>query len=308
MFRNNKDRQALRASAAAKAAAAEAAAKAAVEKAAAVEAAKAAFGKDFAPHRIRRPLNVKIDRLPQEKLVIRDFEPDAHAEMMKVGAGAAAKHPASVDLRAKMPPVFDQGQLGSCSAQALCAAYQYDVPKVAGSRLFLYYNERKLEGDIPDDNGAFIHDGIACLQKYGVCPESEWPYNIAKFAMAPPAKCYTDALPHKAVAAHNVQNTMAAMKNCLLGGFPFVVGISVYDSFESDQVAMTGIVPMPAADEDCLGGHAVVCVGFNDANQTWLMRNSWGTGWGQKGHFTLPYAYLLDSNMCSDLWVITAAK
>jgi C1A family cysteine protease len=98
------------------------------------------------------------------------------------------------------------------------------------------------------------------------------------------------------------------MKTCLASGFPIVVGIAVYSSFESGTVAKTGVVPMPKSNEECLGGHAVVCVGYDDKAQTWIMRNSWGLGWGNKGYFTLPYLYLLDSSLCSDLWCITSLK
>ena len=130
---------------------------------------------------ITRKYNVKVNRLPKDKLKFKKLD-------------APSQLPASVDLRPNCPPVYDQGQLGSCTANALIGAFEYDVPSFMGSRLFLYYNERKLEGDIPDDNGAQLSDGVKCLEKYGLCPESEWPYDITKFATKPPEQCYTDAL------------------------------------------------------------------------------------------------------------------
>ena len=238
---------------------------------------------------MRRVYNVKIQRLPA--LAFAEMEPVLNAS-------------STVDLRPTMPPVYDQGTLGSCTANALCAAFSY-AQDFAASRLFLYYNERKIENDISDNASTCISDGVACLKKYGMCAESDWPYMIAKFAQKPPVKCYTNAVKQEAIVCQNIQNTSEAMKACLQAGYPFVVGISVYDSFESDAVAMTGDVPMPdVAHEKCFGGHAVVCVGYNNSHQTWIMRNSWGASWGLSGYFTLPYAYLLDSNMCSDLWVI----
>ena len=178
-----------------------------------------------------------------------------------------------------------------------------------GSRLFLYYNERKLEGDIPDDNGAELSDGIKALEKYGLCPESEWPYDITQFATKPPAKCYTDALKDKVATAENISNDLVSMKTALASNFPFVVGITIYSSFEDPDVAQTGIVPMPDTDNELvLGGHAVLVVGFDDSNQWFIVRNSWGTSWGDQGYFYLPYAYLVDPNLSSDLWYISTVQ
>lgn len=248
----------------------------------------------------KRNYNLTISRLSAKDLVL-------HPLLSK-----PIVIPDHVDLRLKpqMPPIYDQGQLGSCSANALCAAFEFDSPNYMGSRLFLYYNERKLENDIADDAGALLSDGVKCLSKYGVCPETEWPYDITKFAVAPPAECYTDARAHHVVAAHNIPNDLASMKKCLAAGFPIVVGVQIYESFESDAVAATGEVSMPLPGEKCLGGHAVCIVGYKDATSQWIMRNSWGLGWGAdaSGYFYLPYAYLLDPSSASDMWTITSVK
>jgi len=245
---------------------------------------------------IKRVYNVSITRLPSEKLNIKNI---SSPQVM----------PNGVDLRSKFPPVFDQGNLGSCTANALCGVVAYDNPKLIGSRLFLYYNERRLENDIPDDSGALLIDGIKCLVNYGICPETTWPYYISKFAVKPPQTCYNDALKHKALIVHNINNDLASMKNALISGCPFVVGILVYESFESASVASTGNVPMPNVNkEQLLGGHAIVCVGYDDTKKHWIMRNSWGSSWGVNGYFYLPYAYLLDSNLTSDLWTINKVQ
>jgi C1A family cysteine protease len=101
---------------------------------------------------------------------------------------------------------------------------------------------------------------------------------------------------------------LTQMKGCLASGFPFVIGFTVYESFESDEVAKTGRMPMPAPREHVLGGHAVMVVGYDDKVERFRMRNSWGTSWGLKGYFTMPYAYLLDDNLSDDFWKITLVK
>jgi C1A family cysteine protease len=94
------------------------------------------------------------------------------------------------------------------------------------------------------------------------------------------------------------------LKGCLASGYPFVFGFTVYESFESQQVAQTGHAPMPAPTEASIGGHAVIAVGYDDSQNWFIVRNSWGVGWGMKGYFTLPYAYLIDPNLASDFWII----
>jgi C1A family cysteine protease len=237
-----------------------------------------------------RKYNLSIERLAPEHL---DIFPVKKVDTL----------PDIVDLRDKMPEVYDQGQLGSCTANALAALIEY-ITKVMGSRLFLYYNERKVENDIPDDNGAQLSDGVKCLQKYGICLETEWPYDIEKFTICPPEACYKDALKYKALKVKNIKNTIEDMQACLHSGFPFCVGISVYSSFESDEVAQTGMVPMPTETDTLCGGHAVCVVGYDNIKKLWIMRNSWSSTWGDKGYFYLPYEYLTNSDLSSDLWCV----
>jgi C1A family cysteine protease len=218
--------------------------------------------------------------------------------------------PPSVDLRPGCPPVYDQGQLGSCTANAIAAAIQFEQmrqkePKpFAPSRLFIYYNERVMERSVGQDAGAQIRDGMKSVNHVGACPETDWPYVITKFAQKPSTRAFKDARLGKALSYQRVVQTLDQMKGCLASGLPIVLGISVYESFESQQVAKSGIVPMPANSEKLLGGHAILAVGYNDAEQRFVMRNSWGTSWGMQGYFTIPYAYLTDSNLCDDLWMI----
>jgi C1A family cysteine protease len=218
--------------------------------------------------------------------------------------------PADVNLRPNCPKeVYDQGQLGSCTANAIAAALEFDQLKqkekaFTPSRLFIYYNERAMEGTIGTDSGAQIRDGIKSVGNIGACPETDWAYDITKFTEKPPAPAFKDAPLGKAVQYQRVPQVLRQLKGCLASGYPFVFGFTVYESFESDEVAKTGEVPMPAANEKSLGGHAVLGVGYDDKTQRFTVRNSWGPGWGLGGYFTMPYAYLTDSNLADDIWTV----
>jgi len=218
--------------------------------------------------------------------------------------------PPKIDLRPICPPVVDQGQLGSCTANAIGAAHRFDQIKQKAkiqfepSRLFIYYNERVIEGTVKSDAGAEIRDGIKTLNIQGACTETTWPYVISKFKTKPTIKAYTEGLLHQSVKYQAVTQTLDQMKGTLASGFPFVYGFTVYSSFESVSVAKTGIVPIPLKNESVLGGHAVLCVGYDDTKQWFITMNSWGASWGDKGYFYIPYAYLTNPNLASDFWVI----
>lgn len=217
------------------------------------------------------------------------------------------KLPAIVDLRKKMPPIYDQGELGSCTANALCTLAGYNNLSFFGSRLFVYYNERVLQNSVDFDSGATLEDGITSLKKHGICKEKLWPYDISKFSVRPPEICYDNAKKHLTLEATNVMNNIMSIKKSLFHGYPMVVGIMIYESFESAAAKKTGIVPIPLPNESFLGGHAVTVVGYDDTKQMWIMGNSWGNSWGINGYFYLPYAYLT-SDMASNLWNIIRMK
>ena len=218
--------------------------------------------------------------------------------------------PAQKDLRQNCPPVYDQGDLGSCTANAIGAAIQFGqmkqgITNFIPSRLFIYYNERDMEGTIDSDSGAQTRDGMKVVAKLGAPPEDpDWPYEIAKFRDKPPAEAYQDATKHQVLLYQRVNRTLNQMKGCLASGYPFVFGFTVYDSFEGDEVAKTGHASMPQPNEPVVGGHAVMAVGYDDNNKWFLVRNSWGEDWGMKGYFTLPYSYLLEPNLADDFWTI----
>jgi C1A family cysteine protease len=221
----------------------------------------------------------------------------------------AAALPPSVDLRSQMPPIYDQGQLGSCTANSIGAGVQFlqmkqGINAPLPSRLFIYYQERLDQGDTAHDTGASIRENAKAVANYGTPPESEWPYVVSQFAQKPTDNVYADALKSKITQYLSVSQDVQQMKSCLASGYPIHVGFTVYTSFESQTVAQTGAAPLPAKSEKILGGHAVMVVGYDDATSTWLCRNSWGTGWGMAGYFTFPYAYLTNSQLSSDFWTL----
>lgn len=221
--------------------------------------------------------------------------------------------PERVDMRDACPPVYDQGQLGSCTANAIGAMLQFDQKKQSEedfqpSRLFIYYGEREMEGTLASDSGAMIRDGIKFVNAYGAPPEADWPYDIQKFAEKPPQQAYDDAQLHQALEYRRISQDVGQMKGCLASGLPFVFGFRVYESFESSEVAETGRAPLPQKEEKALGGHAVMAVGYNDRQDRFIVRNSWGTGWGREGYFTLPFKYLEDPGLASDFWSIQVVE
>jgi C1A family cysteine protease len=236
--------------------------------------------------------------------------PDQRDHLYAAPLAALGPLPTSFDLRRQCPEVYDQGQLGSCTANAIAAAIEFDqmkeqLPKTfVPSRLFIYYNERAIEGTVGTDSGAQIRDGIKTVSHQGACPETEWPYDLTKFTAQPPPGAYQDALLDRAVSYQRVARDLIQMKGCLVSGYPFVFGFTVYNSFMNQDVASSGQAPMPAPGEEVVGGHAVMAVGYDDAQQRFIVRNSWGTGWGMAGYFTMPYAYLIQPSLASDFWTI----
>ena len=248
--------------------------------------------------------------------------PDQRDHLFAAPMASIGELPRSVDLRDLCPPVYDQGRIGSCTANAVSAAFELDLRKQGlddfmPSRLFIYYNERAKEGTVHSDSGAMLRDGIKSVARLGVCAESDWPYDDtppdvdggpwpphARAGQRPSRSCYTEARLNEAVAYERVLRSLAQLKGCLAEGFPFVFGFTVYESFESPEVAASGVAPMPAPGESVLGGHAVLAVGYDDATSTFLVRNSWGPAWGRGGYFTLPYAYLTETGMSQDFWTV----
>jgi C1A family cysteine protease len=247
--------------------------------------------------------------------------PDHRDFSYAVPQATAAALPTKIDLRSGCPPVYDQGQLGSCTANAIAGAIEFDQkkqgrPEFTPSRLFIYYNERVMEGTSPAvDDGAQIRDGVKSVASQGACKETSWPYDDAntdpapcptcKFAQKPSAACNTEAKHYKIKAYQRLNSALLnTLKGCLASGYPFIFGFTVYQSFESQQVAQTGIVPMPGPTEKVVGGHAVVAVGYDDSTSQFIVRNSWGPAWGLQGYCMMPYNYLINGQLADDFWTI----
>lgn len=219
------------------------------------------------------------------------------------------KLPEKFDLRKDCPPVRDQKDIGSCTAFATTSALEFcqnkeGVSKYPNSPLFLYYTSRILEGTDPsDDSGCVIRDVCKSVAKSGVCAEPFWPYDTTKYAEKPPQIAYDEAAKHKTVRYLKVSQILYNLKAALYSGFPIVFGIMVYESMMSEEVAKTGKIPMPNLHrEQCVGGHAIILIGFDDKTKQFIGQNSWSENWGDKGYFYIPYEYVTNRNLASDFW------
>lgn len=222
--------------------------------------------------------------------------------------------PSEVDLRSCIPPVMNQGPIGSCTGHGVTGAFRYlrikagksDIPL---SRLQNYYDAREIEDCTSSDAGAEIRDNIKAAAKLGIAREELWPYEIHRFAERPPPVVYENALNYQAIEFQRVPVNTAAIKQVLADGFPVVIGVSLYDSFEGLEVERTGVVPMPDLDvEGLAGGHCMLVVGFGQLEGYFTVRNSWGADWGASGDCYMPYSYLGSISYGSDYWVVREAE
>lgn len=242
-------------------------------------------------------------------------EPDYRDHRYDADPALLRQLPEKIDLRPHCPPVFNQGEkIGSCTANAVCNAFRYnlmrqgDQHRFTPSRLFLHYNARALAGKQRQNRGAQIRDAMKSLSKQGVCRESAWPYVAKHYAKRPPEHAYTQALDHQSVWYQRVPHELLELKACLAEGFPFVFGVTLFEAFDSAQVAKTGTLPMPKRGEKSIGGHAVLVVGYDDRSQRFIVMNSWGPDWGKKGYFTIPYEYVCSQRLASDFWTLRAVE
>lgn len=237
-----------------------------------------------------------------------------HSSSIQTLRTAALALPPAVDLSSSFPPILDQGDLGSCTANAAANIHFFDQRRQKGknvflpSRLQIYYDTRARQRSQNFDSGASIRETIKTLVKQGACPELMWPYDIKRFALKPAPVCYTEAKKHQALVYERLMQTLNSLRGCLASGFPFIFGFSVYEGFESAAVVRSGNAEMPQAGESLLGGHAVVAVGYDDVTRRFKIANSWGVQVGQRGFYTMPYEYVSNSNLAADFWVVRSVE
>ena len=240
-------------------------------------------------------------------------EPDPSAPVYDATKYAAGELPPMVDLRPHMSPVENQGDIGSCTGNALAGALEYLENRIGGSfvdisRLFIYWNERELAGETDKDEGARIANGIKSLKEKGACSEITWPYDASKdgrIFQRPHDDAYNEAARHTIDEAHKVAVNVDDMRHCLAEGYPIVIGVEIYRSFEKD--GHHGRISMPAEGEKCEGGHAMCVVGYSDTDRVFIVRNSWGEDWGDGGYCYFPYDYMGDPQYGHDYWTIRKA-
>ncbi len=241
-----------------------------------------------------------------------DFRDEWYRNYRLIPGALTPRKDKIVDLRFLCPPVWDQGDLGSCTAHAVAAAVEFNriqqkLHVFTPSRLFIYYNERLLEGSVMSDAGAELRSGIKTVATVGYAPEHLWPYNPSVFTQHPPVAVYNEAKKYKALRYLRLNNkNLNDLRTCIDNQECFVFGVSIYESFY--QGDRDGYVPMPQTTEELEGGHALCCVGYNDFKKVFIVRNSWGDRAGDKGYYYLPYDYLTNANLADDFWQISVVQ
>ncbi|MBX3269113.1 MAG: C1 family peptidase, partial [Sandaracinaceae bacterium] len=219
-----------------------------------------------------------------------------------------ARLPGAVDLRPWMTPVEDQGQLGSCAANALVGGVEYLVRRETGrhvdlSRSFVYFCQRLWDGSVREDVGASMVDGVRVLARLGVPTEASWPYHPDLFAVQPPRLVLREAAALKLVDWWAVPVDADAFRGCLAAGFPIAFATRVTESFV--RTSARGECGMPEGALDPRHGrHALLAVGYDDARRVFVVRNSWGAAWGDRGYVYMPYAYVLNREWTSGCWAL----
>jgi hypothetical protein len=237
----------------------------------------------------------------------RDFKFSARPSIMRT-------LPESVDQRPDNIPCYDQGNEGSCTGNAASAVARWALQKQSHPELFvpsregIYQQALIREGSWGSDNGAYLRDVMWAVATKGVWPEDKagdpanQPYTEHGYDDVPSSASLIYGEQHQGLVYCAVEQSLCAMQGVLASGYPFMFGFSVFSSFEA--IGSDGMMPMPGPRESLLGGHAVVAVGYNNATRRFIVRNSWGTGWGAGGYFYMPYEYAINPDLSDDFWVL----
>lgn len=233
--------------------------------------------------------------------------------------------PYQTDFSQDLCSIHTQGDLGSCTAQAITLSMEYFLKKLEVptelSPLYVYYNERKIGGTIDEDIGASLSDAIQAIDQYGACREKTWTYSDdgIKFKVEPSKTAYQEGdnlLKEIRLVHSNIPHEIKTIKQILAQNIPIIFGINIFPSFEYEEVEKTGIIEMPSKLERPIGAHALTLVGYNDITKQFKFANSWGATWGDNGFGYLPYDYVLNKNSENDilhtypreLWSIALSK
>jgi hypothetical protein len=251
---------------------------------------------------------LNIDQMKERMGWIPDL-PSSKDWKLPLRAGPPAILPPAIDLRSIMTPIWDQGALGSCSANGSADIFRFVDRRQGGadldpSRLALYYDARALRGWQNQDTGSYIRDNLKVLAQLGAAPEQLWPYDISKYTQRPPIEAYNAAQAHQAIGYFRLDHDLSDFKSCLADGFPFVIGATLFENFT--QMTAEGYVPMPSGSE--VGGHAFVVCGYRDSDRRFICKNSWGVNWGQQGFFFMNYDYLTNDDLAADPWTIRSLE
>lgn len=232
----------------------------------------------------------------------RDLHIDEHLTVAPVKTNGTV-----VDLRQFCSPVENQRSIGSCGPNAAVGGLEMlEIERgdqyVDLSRLFVYYNARAAMQETDVDNGSYIRDVMNSLSTFGVCAEDTWDYDPTMVYIRPPWKCYRTAFAHRTNKFYKIFTTgedrISEIESALRTHCPVVFGVKVYDSFYH----CSGPVAMPSGN--LLGGHAMLIVGFDSEKRFFIVRNSWGTAWGDSGYAYMPYEYL-EAAQADDFWCPT---
>ena len=245
-------------------------------------------------------------------------------KQMKISDSSGKKLASKIDLSSWCSPVEDQGDIGSCTANAGVGMLEYFENRAFGtfinaSRLFLYKVTRNLLG-WAGDTGAFLRSTMGAMALFGVLPEKYWPYITADYDKEPTPFCYSFSQNYQALIYYRLDTAgttkpqlLTKIKTNLAAGLPSMFGFKVYSSIQ--KPVNPGDIPYPTTGEKVLGGHAILAIGYDDSKKiknptsgaittgAIKIRNSWGTGWGASGYGWLPYDYII-KGLAVDWWTL----